>query len=228
VTRRVRTAAVLTAMSLLAACGSKPLASTPAPQPAPVTSPAADSAAQARLAAERAATSRATAANAPVQATAANSANASRTVADAPAATSATAGSGPTTEAERRAAAAARATMLERVYFGFNDDEISVDQRTVLDAKLPILLANPRLRVRIAGHTDERGSDEYNLALGQRRAASVMRYFTARGVTSDRFEAISFGRERPLSDGHDEDSWAKNRRAEFELIAGAETMRAPR
>ena len=117
---------------------------------------------------------------------------------------------------------------LERIYFAYDADEISADQRAILDAKLPILLANPRVHIRVAGHTDERGADEYNLALGQRRAASVKRYFTARGVGDERIETVSFGREHPLTDGHDEDSWAKNRRGEFEIIAGGETLRAPR
>ena len=142
--------------------------------------------------------------------------------------TSAVAGTGPVTADERRAAETARGTLLERIYFAYDADEISADQRAVLDAKLPILLANPRVHIRVAGHTDERGADEYNLALGQRRAASVKRYFTARGVGDERIETVSFGREHPLTDRHDEDSWAKNRRGEFEIIAGGETLRAPR
>ena len=93
-------------------------------------------------------------------------------------------------------------------------------QQATLDAKVPVLNANPDVKIRIAGHTDERGSDEYNLALGQRRAASVRRYLVARGVAEGRFEVTSFGEQRPAAPGEGEDAWSKNRRAEFEIIAG--------
>jgi len=218
--RTVSTRAILVASLALGACRAKPTPG-PTPQQQAAARAAQDSAVAAAAAAKRAvetrapAPPRAPAAPAPAPATRAT-------------ATSAVAGTGPVTADERRAAEAARTALLERIYFAYDADEISADQRAVLDAKLPILLANPRVRIRITGHTDERGADEYNLALGQRRAAGVKRYFTARGVGEDRIETVSFGRERPLTAGHDEDSWAKNRRGEFEIVAGSETLRAPR
>lgn len=128
----------------------------------------------------------------------------------------------------RRLADAARATLSERIYFAYDQDDVSDDQKGVLEAKVPILVANPAVRIRVGGHTDERGSDEYNMALGQRRAATVRRFFLTRGVAESRIDVVSFGRDRPLVAGVDEDSWARNRRAEFEIIAGGETLRAPR
>ncbi len=89
-----------------------------------------------------------------------------------------------------------------------------------LDAKVPVLQANPGLRLRIAGHTDNRGSDEYNIALGQRRAAMVREYLQARGIDGARLEIVSFGEEMPAVEGDNEGAWAQNRRAEFEVIAG--------
>ncbi|MFI5233575.1 MAG: peptidoglycan-associated lipoprotein Pal, partial [Gemmatimonadales bacterium] len=112
-------------------------------------------------------------------------------------------------------------------YFDFNKDDIRDDAKPTLDAKVGILNANVALRIRIAGHTDDRGSDEYNLALGQRRAASVQRYLVSRGVDASRFETVSFGKERPAAQGEDEAAWAKNRRAEFEIIAGGDKLRMP-
>ncbi len=97
------------------------------------------------------------------------------------------------------ALAATKATLAAAVYFEYDSDELSGDARSTLDAKLPILRANPGLRLRIAGNTDERGSDEYNLALGQRRAAAVKRYLSDQGIDGDRMEIISYGEERPRS-----------------------------
>ena len=141
-------------------------------------------------------------------------------------------------EAARRAAAAeaarleaetasAKAAIAQMVYFDFNKDDVRDDAKPTLDAKVGILNANQALRIRIAGHTDDRGSDEYNLALGQRRAASVQRYLVSRGVDASRFETVSFGKERPAAQGADEAAWAKNRRAEFEIIAGGDKLRMP-
>ena len=90
-----------------------------------------------------------------------------------------------------------------------------------------MLNANPGLRLRIAGHTDERGSDEYNLALGQRRAAAAKRYLTQHGIAENRIEIISFGEERPAQQGSDESAWSQNRRDEFEIAAGGDTLTLP-
>lgn len=113
------------------------------------------------------------------------------------------------------------------IYFDLDKDEIRDDQKTALDGKVAILNANPDVRIRIAGHTDDRGSDEYNLALGQRRASSVRRYLAARGVPEARFEVVSFGEQRPAAQGESEDAWSKNRRAEFEITAGGTALKVP-
>ena len=124
-----------------------------------------------------------------------------------------------------RAVADARATITNPVMFEFDKADLTADDVARLDAKIPLLNANPDLRIRVAGHTDSRGSDEYNMALGQRRAASAKRYLTQHGIPTARIETVSFGEERPVATGDDEGSMAQNRRAEFEIIAGGETIR---
>ena len=98
----------------------------------------------------------------------------------------------------------------------------------MLDAKLPILRANQTVRIRISGHTDSRGSDEYNLALGLRRAASARKYLSDRGIAVGRIDVVSFGEERPAVSGDDEGSFSQNRRGEFEILSGADALRMPR
>ncbi len=123
-----------------------------------------------------------------------------------------------------RAIASTRAALAAPVYFEYDSDELSADARATLDAKLPIFRANPGLRIRVAGHTDERGSDEYNLALGQRRAASVKRYLSDQGVDGGRIDLVSFGEERPAVTETSEEAWRMNRRAEFEITAGGDAL----
>ncbi len=127
----------------------------------------------------------------------------------------------------RRATEAARATMLQAVYFDYDSDELRTDARATLDEKLRVLNANPAVRIRIEGHTDERGSDQYNIALGRRRADQAKRYLIDRAIDASRIETMSFGRERPAASGSNEEAWAQNRRGEFVLIAGGEELRAP-
>ena len=131
-------------------------------------------------------------------------------------------------EERERALASTKAALAAAVYFEYDSDELSADSRSTLDAKLPILRANAALRIRIAGHTDERGSDEYNLALGQRRAASVKRYLTDQGVDGTRLDIVSYGEERPAVTESSEEAWRMNRRAEFEITAGGDVLVAPR
>ncbi|MDB4907277.1 MAG: peptidoglycan-associated lipoprotein [Gemmatimonadetes bacterium] len=119
------------------------------------------------------------------------------------------------------ASAALRAALTAVVYFEYDQDVLNGDAKAALDAKLPILIANPGLSIRITGHTDERGADEYNVALGQKRASAVKRYLAERGIAESRLETVSMGEERPANAGHDEASWSQNRRAEFEITAGA-------
>jgi peptidoglycan-associated lipoprotein len=131
-------------------------------------------------------------------------------------------------EAERAAALmAARNAFGTVIYFAFDKSDLTAESRAVLDAKLPLLRANGNVRIRIAGHTDERGSDAYNVALGQRRAAAAKRYLVDQGIAADRIDVVSFGEERPAQAGSDETAWSKNRRDEFEIIVGGETLRLP-
>lgn len=131
-----------------------------------------------------------------------------------------------------RTLAASRAeltnSLTAEIHFNFDQSDIMDQDRTLLDRKATILAANPGVRLRIAGHADERGSDEYNMALGQRRAAAAKRYLESRGVTSDRIEIVSMGEERPRCESHDESCWAQNRRGEFEIIAGGGNLMNPR
>jgi peptidoglycan-associated lipoprotein len=122
---------------------------------------------------------------------------------------------------------AARAALTATVYFDYDQADIRDDARSALEAKLPILTANPSVRLRIAGHTDSRGSDEYNLALGARRASSVKAFLTERGVDASRVEIVSFGEERGTCTEEEESCWSRNRRAEFEITAGGTPLALP-
>jgi len=107
------------------------------------------------------------------------------------------------------------------VFFEYNRTDLTEASVTVLERKLRVLQRAPRLVIQVAGHCDERGSDEYNLALGERRAASVKRYLVEHGIAEGRIGVMSYGEERPLDPGHTEEAWAKNRRAEFTVTEGA-------
>jgi peptidoglycan-associated lipoprotein len=130
----------------------------------------------------------------------------------------------------REAAERARAVTADlAAMINFDYDQAVVrpaDQET-LDRKAAILLANPGVKLRIAGHADERGSDEYNLALGSRRAAAAKRYLENKGVDGSRLEVVSYGEERALNPGSDETAYAQNRRDEFEVTAGGNNLNAP-
>ena len=122
--------------------------------------------------------------------------------------------------ARERAIEEARNTLAERVHFDLDMAEIRPDAERVLRAKLGILRASPNVILRIEGHCDERGSNEYNDALGNRRAQAVVDFFTNFGLDASRFAIVSFGEDRPLSSQSNEDAWAQNRRAEFIITAG--------
>jgi peptidoglycan-associated lipoprotein len=130
-------------------------------------------------------------------------------------------------EAAERDAAAMRSTITTVVNYDFDKADLRPDTRAALDMKIPILVANPALTIRIAGHTDSRGSGEYNLQLGQRRAAAARDYLAARGVAASRVELVSYGEERPVCQMADEGCWSQNRRAEFEITAGGSPLRKP-
>lgn len=203
-----RIALVLVAASTaLGACRKKP-EPAPAPAPAPVNQDSIDAAARARDAAAAAARARQDSINA------------------------ANARSAEEERMRREAEAAARAEAMRAItspiYFEYDQADITAESRAVLDAKLPLLTANAALRIRVSGHTDSRGSDEYNVALGQRRAAAAKRYLVGRGIAESRIDIVSFGEERPVASGEDEGSFSQNRRGEFEITAGGDNIVIPR
>lgn len=113
-----------------------------------------------------------------------------------------------------------RNTLMMRVHFDYDSDALRADAQSTLDQKVAILNANPAIRLRIGGHTDARGSDEYNMALGLRRANAARRYLVDRGVADSRLETVSYGEEQPMAQGNDEGAWSQNRRAEFQILSG--------
>ena len=121
----------------------------------------------------------------------------------------------------------ARTTITNPVYFEFDRADLTTDDIAKLDAKIPLLNANADMRLRVSGHTDSKGSDEYNMALGQRRAAAAKRYLTQHGIAATRVETVSFGEEHPAATGNDEASMSQNRRGEFEIIAGGDMIKTP-
>lgn len=104
---------------------------------------------------------------------------------------------------------------LTDIHFDFDDATLSDAARATLDQHAQWIQARPTARINVEGHCDERGTAEYNLALGDRRAQVTREYLIGRGVPKDRLNAVSFGKERPIDDGHSESAWAKNRRAHF-------------
>lgn len=131
-------------------------------------------------------------------------------------------------EAERqRRIAAARATLEEMVFFDYDMSAIRPDAEQALRRKVDILRASPQVRIRIEGHADERGSNEYNLALGNRRAEAIRQFLTGFGLAANRFEIVSFGEERPLQQGANEAAWARNRRGQFVIVAGGNAINPP-
>ena len=125
-------------------------------------------------------------------------------------------------ERQRQAAIrAARATLEEMVFFDYDVSEIRDDAQTALRAKVDILRASPQVQLRIEGHADDRGSTEYNMALGNRRAEAVRQFLTGFGLAENRFEIVTFGEGRPLQQGSTESAWARNRRGQFVITAGA-------
>jgi len=106
------------------------------------------------------------------------------------------------------------------VYFDVAQAQIQTDGQAILDRKVAILNANPAVRIRITGACDERGSDQYNEALGERRAAAVKQYLTGKGIDVARLDQVSNGEKDPVDSGSDEAAWAQNRRAEFVIVSG--------
>jgi peptidoglycan-associated lipoprotein len=104
---------------------------------------------------------------------------------------------------------------LKNIYFDFDKSNIRPGDAKILDANAAYLKANPNLLVLVEGHTDERGTNEYNIALGERRAKSAVNYLVAQGIDASRFTTVSYGEERPVCKEQTEACWAKNRRAVF-------------
>ena len=123
-------------------------------------------------------------------------------------------------EAARRALEAARTTLTANVYFDYDMADIRSDAERVLRAKVEILRNSPQVRLQIEGHADERGSNEYNIALGNRRAQAVVDFCTSGGIDGGRFTIVSYGEEQPAAQGSNESAWTQNRRAEFNITAG--------
>lgn len=131
-------------------------------------------------------------------------------------------------DALRRASERVRQQLEIMVHFDYDRSNIRSEDARILDTKLAILQANPGLRIQVSGHCDDRGSDEYNLALGNRRALSARQYLVDRGIDGSRITTETFGEERPLDTAANETAWALNRRAEFSIIAGGGELREPR
>jgi peptidoglycan-associated lipoprotein len=126
-------------------------------------------------------------------------------------------------DADRAAASRAQvqSTLTTPVHFEFDRSALNDEALQLLDAKVAALQANPSIRVRIEGNADDSGSDEYNMALSQRRAGTAHRYFTERGIDASRLQIVSFGEEKPTcTTGRDEPCRALNRRDEFVVLSG--------
>ena len=121
-------------------------------------------------------------------------------------------------EAERILRMEIKTFESENIYFDFDKSELKPKAREVLTKKATWLRAHPEFAVRIEGHCDERGTNEYNLALGERRANAAWKFLNALGISGTKITTVSYGEERPADPGHNESAWSKNRRDEFKLI----------
>lgn len=123
-------------------------------------------------------------------------------------------------ELEKRKAFGAQFRMFEsqHIYFAFDKSDLTAESQALLKQKANWLRDNASYSVRIDGHCDERGTNEYNLALGERRAHAAKKFLTDLGISGDRISSLSYGEERPAAPGHNEQAWSKNRRDGFKLI----------
>ena len=125
----------------------------------------------------------------------------------------------PETPKQPEAKTELREEQLQTVYFDFDKYNLRPDAKSSLDANFALLQQFSNVIIKIEGHCDERGTVEYNLSLGEKRAKSVMDYLTGLGIAASRISIISYGKERPVDAGHDEAAWSKNRRAEFRVVS---------
>ena len=125
------------------------------------------------------------------------------------------AGTGTQIEADDARTAAERALTNNVVYFDYDSSAIKPEGQAIVDAYAKYLVANPVAKVRVEGHTDERGTREYNIALGERRANAIKDSLMSQGVTGAQVSVLSYGEERPAAEGHDESADAQNRRGQI-------------
>jgi len=133
-----------------------------------------------------------------------------------------TAGTGPTEAAlaeEEQLRGEAYEFANRDIHFDFDRYDLKPEAREILTEKSYFLKKYPSVKILIEGHCDERGTNEYNLALGERRADSAKQYLVNMGISASRISAISYGEERPMDPGHSEEAWAKNRRAHFDIVS---------
>jgi peptidoglycan-associated lipoprotein len=165
----------------------------------PVDKTAADKAAADRAAAEKAAADKAAADRAAAEKAAAEKAAADKAAAE-------------------MAALEAAKSALKTIHFDYDSYLLRQTDRDILYSNAEFLLKRYKGKVRLEGHCDERGSDEYNLALGENRAKAALNYMLTLGVPAEQLSIVSYGKEKPVNEGHTEEAWAENRRVEFTLV----------
>jgi peptidoglycan-associated lipoprotein len=109
--------------------------------------------------------------------------------------------------------------LLKDIHFDFDRYDILPEDAQILKENAALLMNYPKVKIQVEGHCDERGTNEYNLALGERRANAAKKYLVSLGVSTDRISSISYGEEKPLDTGHNEEAWAKNRRGHFVILS---------
>jgi peptidoglycan-associated lipoprotein len=114
-----------------------------------------------------------------------------------------------------------RVSVGDRVFFGYDRFDLTPEARSVLERQAAWLRQYPNIRILVAGNCDERGTREYNLALGARRAAAVRDYLASLGVSGDRMETVSYGKERPIDPRSNEEAWSVNRNGHTQIVSGA-------
>lgn len=130
-------------------------------------------------------------------------------------------GSSAATDGSSASTDPVKAALLKRiVHFDYDSSDISDEDEATLLAHAKYIKGNSSAKVTLAGHTDERGTREYNMALGERRAKAVQSFFITNGVASSQLDTVSYGKEVPVNEGHDEAAWAENRRVEIKYDAG--------
>ena len=116
---------------------------------------------------------------------------------------------------EKKEEGVPRDLSFETIYFDYDQSSIRSDQRSTLERNAQLLSRYDTVEVRLEGHCDERGTEEYNIALGQRRADSIKSFFSDYGISSFKISTVTYGEMRPVEQGHNEAAWSKNRRCEI-------------